>query len=55
MDGEVNAINYVHLNNDEAGLKMIMDLAVESGVMKSPISINDFSDNTFSSTVTEKK
>ena len=55
LDGEVNAINYVHLNNDEAGLKMIMDLAVESGVMKSPISINDFSDNTFSSTVTEKK
>ncbi|MBF0189353.1 MAG: ABC transporter substrate-binding protein [Magnetococcales bacterium] len=44
---DLNVINYHTLNNDPAGLKQIMDLAVEGGIISAPISINDFSDPRF--------
>lgn len=53
LDKKLSVINYVNLNNDEAGLKMIMDLAVESGIMPKAIDIGQFADNSFSSKVTE--
>lgn len=54
LNKELGVINYVNLNNDIPGLEMIMDLAVESGVMKKPINISEFSDNSFSTKITEK-
>lgn len=52
---DIGAINYVNLNNDVAGISMIMDLAVESGVMKKPINITEFSDMSFSTELTIEK
>ncbi|WP_231562027.1 ABC transporter substrate-binding protein [Colwellia psychrerythraea] len=46
---DLNVINYRHLDNDEAGLKVIMDLAVEAGIISQSININSFSDRQFSS------
>jgi len=45
---DLNVINYRHLDNDEAGLKVIMDLAVEAGIIKQTVNIEDFSDRQFS-------
>ncbi len=44
---DLNVINYRHLNVDEEGLKQIMDLAVEGGIIKNSINISDFSDVSF--------
>ncbi|MFT5163435.1 MAG: NitT/TauT family transport system substrate-binding protein [Alteromonadaceae bacterium] len=52
LNGELGVINYVNLNNDKPGLKMIMDLAVESGVMKKAIDINAFADDSFATKIT---
>lgn len=40
-------INYQHLDIDKAGLKQIMDLAVEGGILKKPVDINAFADTRF--------
>ncbi len=45
---DLNVINYRNLNNDEAGLKVIMDLAVEGGIIPEAINIQEFSDTRFS-------
>ena len=45
---DLDVINYRHLNNDEAGLKLIMDLAVEAGIIQKGVDINVFSDKRFS-------
>ncbi len=44
---DLNVINYRNLNIDAAGLKLIMDLAVEGGIIDQPIDIAAFSDNSF--------
>lgn len=51
---DLNVINYSHLNVDEAGLKQIMDLAVEGGILKRPIDIDAFADTSFSTEITDK-
>jgi len=48
LDPELMVINYQHLNVDKAGLKQIMDLAVESGVLKQTVDIDAFADLRFS-------
>lgn len=52
---DLNVINYRHLNVDKAGLKQIMDLAVEGGILKRPIAIDEFADTSFSTQITEQK
>ncbi|MBN4046866.1 ABC transporter substrate-binding protein, partial [bacterium AH-315-P07] len=44
---DLNVINYTHLNIDKLGLKQIMDLAVEGGILKEAIDIDLFADNAF--------
>lgn len=47
LDPELRVINYNHLNVDKAGLKQIMDLAVEGGILKQPVNIEHFADTQF--------
>ncbi len=49
LDPELRVINYQNLNVDKAGLKLIMDLAVEGGILKKPVNIDDFADTRFGS------
>jgi len=50
---DLNVINYKFLNIDKAGLKLIMDLAVEGGILEKAIDINLFADAGFSTKITE--
>ncbi len=50
---DLNVINYHHLNVDKAGLKQIMDYAVEGGILKKPIDIDAFTDTSFVIQITE--
>ncbi|MDM8554748.1 ABC transporter substrate-binding protein [Desulfococcaceae bacterium HSG7] len=52
---DLNVINYYNLNVCPAGLKLIMDLAVEGGILKKPIDIDTFADSRFSTKITEHK
>lgn len=47
LDPELRVINYQTLNIDKAGLKLIMDLAVEGGILNQPLNIDEFSDTRF--------
>jgi NitT/TauT family transport system substrate-binding protein len=47
LDPELRVINYQNLNVDKAGLKQIMDLAVEGGILKQAVNIDDFADISF--------
>ncbi|RDH85316.1 MAG: nitrate ABC transporter substrate-binding protein [endosymbiont of Galathealinum brachiosum] len=47
LDPELRVINYQHLNVDKAGLKQIMDLALEGGIIMKPVDIESFSDTQF--------
>ncbi len=49
---DLNVINYKNLNLDIPGLKLIMDYAVESGILESTIDIDAFADNQFSTSIT---
>ncbi len=49
---DLNVINYFNLNIDKAGLKQIMDFAVEGGILNKTININDFADTRFSTRIT---
>lgn len=49
---DLNVINYYNLNVDPAGLKQIMDYAVEGGILKKPIDIDAFADPQFSTNIT---
>lgn len=40
LDPELRAINYRHLNVDKDGLKLIMDLAIEGGILKQGVDID---------------
>lgn len=48
LNPDLRVINYQHLNVDKAGLKQIMDFAVEGGILPSPIDIDSFADERFS-------
>ena len=52
---DLNVINYRHLNVDKGGLKQIMDLSVEAGILKKPIDIDAFADESFSTKITEEE
>lgn len=49
LDPELRVINYQNLDIDKAGLKQIMDLAVEGGILKKAVNIDTFADPRFSS------
>ena len=51
---DLNVINYRHLNVDKAGLKQIMDLAVEGGILREPIDIDAFADENFATEITNQ-
>ena len=47
LNPELRVINYQNLNIDKAGLRQIMDLAVEAGILKQPVHIDSFADERF--------
>ena len=47
LNPDLRVINYQHLNIDKKGLKQIMDLAIEGGILKGPINIDEFADEQF--------
>lgn len=49
---DLDVIKYSNLNIDKAGLKQIMDLAVEGGILEKTINIDDFADDYFSTDIT---
>lgn len=49
LNPQLRVINYQHLNIDEAGLKQIMDYAVEGEILKKSIDIKSFADHRFDS------
>lgn len=51
---DLMVINYKHLNLDQPGLKQIMDLAVEGGILKAPINIAEFADTSFATEITKQ-
>lgn len=50
---DLNVINYRHLNIDKAGLKQIMDLSVEGGILREPVDIEDFANESFATEITK--
>jgi len=52
---DLNVINYRHLNNDKKGLKQVMDLGVEGGILRKEIDIDKFADDSFSTEITDKR
>ncbi len=51
LDPTLRVINYQQLNVDKPGLKQIMDLAVEGGIIKQGVDIEQFSDTRFDSVI----
>jgi NitT/TauT family transport system substrate-binding protein len=49
---DLNVINYHYLNVDKPGLRQIMDLAVEGGIIKEPVDIDAFANEGFATRVT---
>lgn len=47
LDPELRVINYEHLNIDKKGIKQIMDFAVEGGILKQGIDLDEFADPRF--------
>lgn len=47
LDPTLRVINYQSLNVDKAGIKQIMDLAVEGNILKAPVDIDAFADTRF--------
>jgi NitT/TauT family transport system substrate-binding protein len=50
---DLDVINYRHLNVDKGGLKQVMDLAIEGGILKRGIDIDSFADTGFSTKIFE--
>ena len=48
LDPKLRVINYEFLNVDKEGLKQIMDLAVEGGILSRAVDIESFADTRFS-------
>jgi len=51
---DLNVINYYNLNVDKPGMKYIMDLAVEGGILKEAINLDAFTTSKFSTNITNK-
>ncbi|MCJ8339060.1 MAG: ABC transporter substrate-binding protein [Pseudomonadales bacterium] len=51
---DLNVINYKNLNVEIPGMKMVMDLAVEGGILREPINLDAFTDSNFSTKITEQ-
>ncbi|MCP4409213.1 MAG: ABC transporter substrate-binding protein [Gammaproteobacteria bacterium] len=49
LNPQLRVINYQHLNVDKPGLKQIMDLAVEGGILQQSVDIDAFADTRFGS------
>ncbi|MEN8177797.1 MAG: ABC transporter substrate-binding protein [Pseudomonadota bacterium] len=47
LDPDLRVINYEYLNVDKPGLKQIMDLAVEGGILSTAVDIDAFADERF--------
>ena len=47
LRSDLEVINYSHLNVDKAGLKLIMDYALEGKILKKGLDINKFADERF--------
>jgi len=47
LNPKLNVINYNHLNIDKPGLKLIMGLALNGGILKNAINIDTFADQRF--------
>jgi len=54
LNPELRVINYEYLDVDKAGLKLIMDLAVEGGILKKAVDIDSFADTSFGSNTSYK-
>jgi len=54
LRADLNVINYKHLNVDKDGLKQIMDLAVQGRILRRPINIDAFTNDSFSTEITEE-
>ena len=52
---DLNVISYTHLNLDKEGLRQIMELAVEGGILRQAIDIDSFADTQFASEITERE
>jgi NitT/TauT family transport system substrate-binding protein len=52
LNKDLDVINYINLNIDQGGLKQVMDLAIESGVLTQAIDINTFADEQFATQLT---
>jgi len=50
---DLNVINYHHLNVDKGGLRQIMDLSVEAGIIPAPVDIDAFADESFATDITD--
>jgi NitT/TauT family transport system substrate-binding protein len=51
---DLNVINYRNLNIDKAGIRQIMDLAIEGGILKKAINIEKFADESFATQITRQ-
>jgi NitT/TauT family transport system substrate-binding protein len=51
---DLKVINYRHLNVDKAGLKQIMDYALDGGILRKPIDIDAFADTSFSTGISDE-
>ncbi|NRB41575.1 MAG: ABC transporter substrate-binding protein [Pseudomonadales bacterium] len=49
---DLMVINYKNLNVEIPGMKMIMDLAVEGGILRAPINLVEFTDASFATEIT---
>ncbi len=54
LSPDLNVINYRYMNVDKEGLRQIMNLAIEGGILKKAIDIDAFADESFSTEITEK-
>ncbi|SEH09231.1 ABC transporter substrate-binding protein [Candidatus Venteria ishoeyi] len=52
LSKELDVINYTNLNIDKGGLKQVMDLAIEGGIIKQAINIDAFADEQFNTQIT---
>jgi NitT/TauT family transport system substrate-binding protein len=53
LRADLAVINYANMNVDKAGLKYIMDLAVEGKILKQGIDIDAFADTSFATDITK--
>ncbi|MGE0086878.1 MAG: ABC transporter substrate-binding protein [Desulfococcaceae bacterium] len=53
LRSDLNVINYSNLNTDKPGLELIMNLALEGGILKKRVSLDDFTDESFSTDITK--